>query len=81
MKVVVSMDGDGHFDVAKLSDRAGTIRVLQSAQDGEYYDMVVDDFDKEDYSVITNYNDYSKTNFERVIREFVQRGTVEIVNI
>jgi hypothetical protein len=81
MKVVVAMDGDGHYNVAKLFDREKAKKVLLKAQDGCYYDDVINDMPREDYENFENHKFTNDIEWDRLIRFFVQRGTFEIVDL
>lgn len=75
MKVIVAMDGDGHFRAAQITNRKESLEVIQSISDGEYFDDVCD---MEDLKKPQEIDD---ANWESYLINFVQRGTCEILNI
>lgn len=77
MKVVVCLDGDGHFRVARLQqDRDKALEVLKAVDDGSYFEDTKDDNEfPEDYKAI------SPDRWESVMRSFEQRGTFELKDL
>lgn len=69
------MDSDGHFKVAHPTDRKATVKLLQDISDGDYYHDIVGSYDDIEYvdMCCKDWNDF--------ISEFIQRGTLEYVEI
>jgi hypothetical protein len=77
IKIVIAMDGDGHFQAALRNNRHEVIEVLKSAQDGQYYDDVVEDYE-------LNMKDpwhLKLDEWSEVVDKFIQRGTIEVIEI
>ena len=76
-RIVVGMDGNGHFQCAPIQDRHEVIRVLKSISDGEYYIDMMNHKKLEDVEPWT----HSLVDWDIFINEFTQRGICEIVII
>jgi len=82
MKVVATMDGDGHFQVAALSDREKAMTVLEACDEGgDYIEDIVDGLEPYEQEIWENWKIISQEAWERVICHFEQRGTFEIIEI
>lgn len=82
MKIAVILDDDGHFQAAALTDREGTMKILEASDEGG--DRIQDDYGNlEPYEreLFDNYKIISKEAWERVIGNFTQRSTFEILEI
>lgn len=42
--VLVAMDGDGHFHAENLEDRKACINLIESVEDGDYWDNEIEDY-------------------------------------
>ena len=82
MKIAVILDDDGHFDAALLTDRENIMRILKLSDEGG--DRIEDDYANlipyeqelwDDYKIISN------EAWERIIGNFTQRSTFEILEI
>jgi len=84
MKILVSHNSDGHFSAVSLSDREKTRKFLfgYDEDDGsDYVEQIIKEFDPQTKSYWDNYSIISDYTFERLIREFEQRGTMEIIEL
>jgi hypothetical protein len=78
MKLLVAMDGDGHFMLSHPTDRKATLNLLQKIQNGDYF-----------YNIITDNNLYIKSDlssyccqtWDEIIGHFIQRGSLEYVEV
>lgn len=76
MKLTVCLDGDGHFKVARLENRDETLKVLKAVSDGDYFEG-----EKDTYEFPDDYSKLSDEEWEEMIGNFTQRGTLEIIEI
>jgi hypothetical protein len=77
MKIVVAMDGDGHFMAAPFHDREKVIHIIDEIQDGDF----VANMDAGDKLGYENYK-YSKAEEWRdFLYGIQQRGTIEIIEL
>jgi len=73
---------DGHFMLAKLTDRKGVIKLLKDIQDGDYWANEAEAY-MDEIGVATKAElfDLSDDKWESFVHDFVQRGTMEIKEI
>jgi len=82
MKVAVIMDDDGHFQVASLTDREKVMEILElSDEGGDRIEIDVDDLKPYEKELWGNYKIISNDAWERIIDNFTERGTFEIIEI
>jgi hypothetical protein len=76
MKIVVAMDGDGHFMASPLTDREKVSTIIEEIQDGDF----LANMDGDDVAIFENplCNSTQWTNF---VKSIEQRGTLEIVEL
>lgn len=82
MKVVVTMNEDGHFSASLTSERENCIYILKRIFDGEFFEDRYEDALDAVGDVCTNYDDLFDCpleRFEEFLYQFEQRGTFEIV--
>lgn len=73
MKIVVALDGDGHFTAAPIEERKKVVEsVLMKIHDGDYFRDIND---VDDYMSL---NDEEWLNY---LGNFTQRGTCNILTI
>ena len=81
MKLCIAMDGSGHFNASNIEDREKTIKVIKKIHDGDYWydilDDIIEDYDIEEKELLTIHIDM----WNKIMKSFVQRGTMEIVEI
>lgn len=80
MNVVVNLDEDGHFQVAKVTEREDAWLILKSISWGQFYedhceDYNIDMIEQEDIHKI------SGKAWLEYLRNFVTRGQFEIIQI
>jgi len=70
MRILVSIDNDGHFMAASIEDKEACERILNDeANEGLIENIETDeDIDKEEY-------------FESYLQQFVCRGSLEIIEL
>lgn len=72
------MDSDGHFMAAHPTDRKAVHNLLKNIHDGDYYaDMV----HNEGIEFKDNLSEHCCKEWDEIIDEFIQRGTLEYVDI
>jgi hypothetical protein len=77
MKIVVAMDGDGHFMAAPYMDREKVTDLIDKIQDGDFVANM-----NQEYKII--YEDpapLSTLEWRNLIYGLQQRGTLEIIEI
>ncbi len=80
-EICVALDGDGHFQIAKLSDRPKIIKVLKDIHDGDYWTNEADNY--MDEAGVNNESELltlDETKWKSFVRSFQQRGTVEFLD-
>lgn len=76
MKLCVGLDSDAHFILAKYEDRPAVIKLLKQIHDGDFWaDEIEDDFDEQGMLIS------DEDNWGEFVWRFVQRGTMEIVEL
>jgi len=75
MKLVVGLDGDGHFRVANYNDRLDVINLLKKLEDGNTWDNV--DIKYIEHIEFRNLSEEDWNEF--LCDNFVARGRCEIV--
>jgi len=78
MRILVSIDSDGHFMVAHPSDRNAVINLLETIHDGDYYYDIVND---NELKLPSNLSTMCCQDWDAFIDNFTQRGTLEYVEI
>ena len=82
MKVAVILDDDGHFQLAKLRDREEVIKLLElSDEGGDRIESEVQNLGEQDKHLWDNKLIISQYYFDRLMLNFEQRGTFEIIEI
>lgn len=76
MKLVIGIDGDGHFMASEYHEREKVVNLLKNVHDGDYWANLEDDIDN-----IDTYNTLDEKGWESFVQNFVQRATLEIVTI
>lgn len=77
MKVLASLDSDGHFDVTPINDRKAIIDILERAMDGDFWANEVE----HNLLFVNAWSTMSDEQFEEELRGFSQRGLQQIVEI
>jgi hypothetical protein len=77
MKIVVAMDGDGHFMAAPYTDKVKIKELIGNIQDGDFVANMDQDA-KDTYE--SNYP-ISDSDWRTFIYGLEQRGTLEIIEI
>lgn len=82
MKYSVALDNDGHFMLAKLSDRKKVISNLKKLDDGDYWANEAEGYMEEiDVTGESGLLIIAENKWNEFVGGFVQRGTMEIVEI
>lgn len=81
MKIVVTLDEDGHFITARIDDRKSTFNLLRSIDDGDYYEEECDIQDIPCYNSAPSFKTLDDTKWIYYLNNFVKRGTFEILDI
>jgi hypothetical protein len=81
MKIGVCVDGDGHFNAAKITDRPGIIQVLKAIMDGDYFEDAKEDLDDNLFDKADDYMLFTDEEWLEFVHNFVQRNTFELVEI
>lgn len=76
--MVVCVDGDGHFHVNPLYHRPKVIEAIKLIHDGDYLANMIDELPE---NFLTNYLNFTAEYWKETIGQFVQRGTLEIIEI
>ncbi len=80
MKVCVCMDGDGHFDVAKLENRKEVLDLLKVIHDGDYWENTYEDSLAEvGLELESDLFEIDDDKWVEFVQTFEQRGTMEII--
>lgn len=80
MKVCVCMDGNGHFDVAKLENRKEVLDLLKVIQDGVYWENTYEDSLAEvGLELESDLFEIDDDKWVEFVQTFEQRGTMEII--
>jgi len=77
MKLVVAMDGDGHFMAAPYTDREKITDMIYKIQDGDF----VANMDPEAKEIFEDKLSTSDFEWKNLIYGLEQRGTLEIIEI
>jgi len=77
MKLVVAMDGDGHFMAAPYTDREKITDMIYKIQDGDF----IANMDSESKEIFEDKLSTSDFEWKNLIYGLEQRGTMEIVEI
>ena len=77
IRVLVMIDNDGHYQGAPLNDRRKVVEVLKEISDGDYYPMVIKDYDLEDKDPWS----FGIKEWDNFVYSFVQRRICEIIKI
>lgn len=78
MKLLVSINGDGHFMAAHPSDRKSVINLLRKIYDGDYYYAVMDD---NGLKLPSDLSSMCCQDWDAFIDNFIQRGALEYVSV
>jgi len=82
MRVCVCMDGNGHFNVAKLTDRKEVIKVLKEIQDGDYWENVYEEILSElELELDSDLFEIDEDKWFEFVQSFEQRGLMEIITL
>lgn len=82
MKYCVALDGDGHFQLAKLDDRPAVIKILKNISDGDYWaDMAEDYMESVGAETESDLLTIDEPNWKEFVIDFEQRGMMEIKSI
>ena len=80
MKVCVCMDGDGHFDLAKLENRKEVLDLLKVIHDGNYWENTYEDsLEEVDLELESDLFEIDDDKWVEFVQTFEQRGTMEII--
>jgi len=77
MKLVVAMDGDGHFMAAPYTDKEKVRNLIDKIQDGDF----VANMDDEYKNILESNYPVSDSDWRQLIYGLEQRGTMEIIEI
>lgn len=77
MKIVVAMDGDGHFMAAPYTDKEKIKLLITKIQDGDF----VANMDDEDKNILESNYPISDSDWRKLIYDLEQRGTMEIIEL
>lgn len=77
MKVIICNDDDGHFRVAKISDRENTLNVLYGIHNDQY-GIICDQYDLDYYEESPSINNISDDEWHSYLKNFEERGSCEI---
>ena len=82
MKLVVIMNGDGHFQLSKLENKRETLSLLRNIEYGDFWTNESEDI-MDDYGISTDAEILTLTDevFEEFCHNFEQRGSMEIIEI
>lgn len=81
-KIGVILDGDGHFQVAKIDDRPAMIKLLKKIEDGDAWDNMAEEYFSEykcEHEIDLLHCD--EDDWIGFISEFIQRGSFEITDM
>ena len=89
MRIGVAMDADGHFRVAQYDQRKNLLSVIQSIDDGDYFEDIIRNYAKK-FNISTDNPKAAWDEFVYSLNDdawfvfltyFTQRGTFEILDI
>jgi hypothetical protein len=76
------MDGNGHFNVAKLDNRNEVIKVLKKIHDGDYWENTYEDsLNDIGLELDTDLFGIDDDKWVEFVEFFEQRGTMEIITL
>jgi hypothetical protein len=76
------MDGNGHFDVAKLENRKEVLDLLKVIHDGDYWiNTYEDSLDEIGLELESDLYEIDEDLWVGFVTSFEQRGTMEIIDI
>ena len=78
MKLLASMDSDGHFMIAHPSDRKVVLNLLHKISDGDYLADITNDYE---FKFKQDLDEYCCQEWDKMVGYFIQRGTLEYVEI
>jgi hypothetical protein len=78
MKLLVAMDGDGHFIIAHPTDRTAVLKLLESIEYGDYYNNIINDYN---LHIKPDLSKYCCKAWDDIINHFIQRGVLEYVSV
>lgn len=82
MRFCVCMDGNGHFDVAKLENRKEVLDLLKVIHDGDYWiNTYEDSLDEIGLELESDLYEIDEDLWVGFVTSFEQRGTMEIIDI
>jgi hypothetical protein len=74
------MDGDGHFDLAKLENRKEVLDLLKVIHDGDYWENTYEDsLEEVDLELESDLFEIDDDKWVEFVQTFEQRGTMEII--
>jgi len=78
MKILTTIDSNGHFNAAHPSDRNNVIKLLQTIEDGMYYYEIISDYN---IKLPSDLSTMCCQDWDAFIQKFTQRGTLEYVEL
>lgn len=80
MKVVATLNDDGHFEVARVTERDDAWILLKTISAGQFYEDQCADYDIQEMEQEDIY-DLSEQEWELYLYNFETRGQFEIIEI
>jgi hypothetical protein len=78
MKILVGLDNDGHFNAALLKNKDETLKIIKTIGDGDCFEEIIGEYGTKSLEeALTGTDDV----WESFVENFLQRGTLEIVEI
>lgn len=74
MRLLASLDTDGHFNLAHVGDREAVKKMIESLHDG-------DALANSDVEFRDDLSSYCCQEWNQIVSEFIQRGTMEYVEL
>lgn len=79
MRLLVIMDSNGHFNIAHEGDREAVKKLIESINDGDALTNALDWGEIEPFK--EDLSSYCCKEWNDIVRNFIQRGTMEYVDI
>jgi len=79
-KLVVCVDGDGHFHAVDVNDRKEVFKALKKIEDGDFWANEIQSYDQKDFNE-QSWLDLSDEHWLNRLSDLECRGRMELVEI
>jgi hypothetical protein len=78
MKILATIDSDGHFHAAHPTDRPAVLSLIEKIENGSFfYDIINDD----NIQIKSDLSQYCCKDWNELIQYFIKRGNLEYVTL